>query len=189
MTKRYFFDTEFVEDGKTIMPISLGMVCEDGRSLYIEYDFDEEKARAHDFVRENVLPHLAGQEQYTQEQAATAITKFLGLGLDIHGREAEPEPPEIWAYFADYDWVVFCQTFGTMMDLPDGCPRFCMDLMQWWTQLGRPDDVKPPKPVKAHHALADADWNLQFYKRLKRHAASYETWRRFFSGSWDKVSK
>lgn len=45
------------------------------------------------------------------------------------------------AYYADYDWVLFCTIFGTMMDLPDGFPMYCFDLKQefdrkmdnlWW---------------------------------------------------------
>lgn len=31
---RYFFDTEFYEDGKTIDLVSIGIVAEDGRELY-----------------------------------------------------------------------------------------------------------------------------------------------------------
>lgn len=161
---KYFLDTEFVEDGETIMPISLALVREDGAELYLEFNFDEAKAVAHDFVRENVLPHLRGQEQYTRDEAKRRITHFLGLG-PLHPAESKPDI-EIWAYFAAYDWVLFCQVFGTFMDLPEGCPRFCRDLMQWWAQLGHPDGVKPPHGAKVHDALADADWNLQFYKNM-----------------------
>jgi len=32
---KYFIDTEFYEDGKTIDLISLGVVAEDGRELYL----------------------------------------------------------------------------------------------------------------------------------------------------------
>jgi hypothetical protein len=160
VTHRYFLDTEFVEDGSTIMPISLALVKENGRSLYIEFDFDEAKAQAHDFVRENVLPHLRGQERYRRLEAKYAIEAFLQLD-----RLAEDERIEIWAYYADYDWVLFCQVFGTMMDLPKGCPKLCMDLQQWWLQLGRPE-IKPPKSEKEHDALADAHWNKQFYLNL-----------------------
>ena len=35
-TTKYFLDTEFIEDGKTIDLISLGIVCEDGRELYLQ---------------------------------------------------------------------------------------------------------------------------------------------------------
>lgn len=38
--------------------------------------------------------------------------------------------PEFYAYFADYDWVVFCWLFGKMMDLPSGFPMYCKDLKQ-----------------------------------------------------------
>ena len=166
---RYFMDTEFVEDGETIMPISLALVRQDGCELYLEFDFDEAKAVAHDFVRENVLPHLRGQEQYTREQAAVRIADFLGLDDSAEGY---PDI-EIWAYFAAYDWVVFCQVFGTFMDLPEGCPRFCHDLMQWWTHLGFPRGVKPPHGAKVHDALADADWNHKFYDNLAAYAVTH----------------
>ena len=162
---KYFLDTEFVEDGETIMPISLALVSEGGRELYIEFEFDEAKAVAHDFVRQNVLPHLQGQERHTRERAAERIIDFL----DLHPRapaESKPKPIEFWAYYADYAWVLFCQIFGTMMDLPNGCPKLCMDLQQLWIQLGCQAGVKPPKPEKDHNALEDAKWNMEFYKRL-----------------------
>ena len=37
---------------------------------------------------------------------------------------------QFYAHYADYDWVVFCQLFGTMMDLPKGFPMFAFDLKQ-----------------------------------------------------------
>jgi hypothetical protein len=38
--------------------------------------------------------------------------------------------PEFYAYYADYDWVVFCWLFGKMIDLPKGFPMYCKDLKQ-----------------------------------------------------------
>jgi len=37
---------------------------------------------------------------------------------------------EFYAYYADYDWVVFCWLFGKMIDLPKGFPMYCRDLKQ-----------------------------------------------------------
>ncbi len=165
----YFLDTEFVDDGSTIMPISLGLLCEDGRELYIEFEFDVEKARAHDFVRENVLPSLTGDFPITREQARTSIVNFMRLDHRPLQRVLRRTPPQVWAYYADYDWVLFCQIFGPMVDLPDVLPKFCMDLQQWWVQLGRPEGVKPPKSVNAHNALADANWNKKLHGRLERY--------------------
>ena len=38
---RYFYDTEFIEDGTTIELVSIGVVAEDGREL----EFSPEQAR------------------------------------------------------------------------------------------------------------------------------------------------
>lgn len=159
----YFLDTEFVEDGETIMPISLALVGEDGRELYFEMEFDQAKAIAHDFVRKNVLPKLRCKERLTREQARDAILEFVGG--PPHPSESK-SPPLFWAYYASYDWIILSQIFGTMMDLPHHFPKHSMDLQQWWVQLGRPDGVKPPDPEDEHYALADARWNLEFYRRL-----------------------
>jgi hypothetical protein len=40
------------------------------------------------------------------------------------------EPHEFYAYYADYDWVVFCTLFGKMINLPTGFPMYCKDLKQ-----------------------------------------------------------
>lgn len=38
--------------------------------------------------------------------------------------------PVFHAYYADYDWVVFCWLFGKMINLPEGFPMYCVDLKQ-----------------------------------------------------------
>lgn len=73
----------------------------------------------------------------------------------------------LWAYYASYDWVVFCWLLGAMVDLPEGFPMLPMDLQQQWIWLGRPDGMKPKKPSNQHNALADAKWNKAFHDNLK----------------------
>jgi hypothetical protein len=54
---RYFYDTEFIEDGRTIELISIGVAAEDGREYYaVSTEFDPERAGS--WVRANVLPKL-----------------------------------------------------------------------------------------------------------------------------------
>ena len=51
---RYFYDTEFIEDGSTIELVSIGIVAEDGREYYaVSTEFDA--SNANEWVRENVL--------------------------------------------------------------------------------------------------------------------------------------
>lgn len=138
--QRYWFDTEFIEDGKTIDLISIGIVSEDGREYYAECA-ECDLNRASDWVKENVLPHLTANIK-PREQIAREIVEFIGT-----------EKPEIWAYYAAYDWVALCQLFGTMMDLPKGWPMYCRDLKQWAMDIPLPEQGKGE-----HHALADARW-------------------------------
>ena len=135
-----WFDTEFIEDGRTIQPISIGMVREDGAEYYAEFAFDEKAASA--WVVDNVLPHLEGNPK-SREAIAQEIAEFAG------------DAPEFWAYYADYDWVLLCQIYGPMIALPKGWPMYCRDLKQLADQL----EVRFPAQVSAeHHALADARW-------------------------------
>lgn len=90
--------------------------------------------------------------------------------------------PEFYGYYADYDWVLFCSLYGTMMDLPEGYPMFCNDLKQMLNDKavsmarGVPlhDAVKKlkahpdfPKQENEHDALFDAMWNYKLYKFLQ----------------------
>lgn len=43
--------------------------------------------------------------------------------------------PEFYGYYCDYDWVLFCSLFGTMMDLPKGFPMYCRDTKQMLDEL------------------------------------------------------
>jgi hypothetical protein len=171
---RYFFDTEFIEDGKTIELISIALVAEDGRELYCcnsECKLD----RANDWVKQHVLPHLPKRQSYgwaSPHPYGTSIPPWMSR-QDIKEAVLKFAPPEskphFWAYFADYDWVVFCQLFGKMVDLPQGYSMFCRDLKQVMYHFGVHKKDTPPKPVNAHDALADARWNLALFKYLEEY--------------------
>lgn len=150
---RYFLDTEFIEYPSTIDLISVGIVAEDGREFYaISSEFDESKAS--DWVEENVIAHLDGPRD-TREGIRTGILHFIG----------DDPKPEFWGYYADYDWVVFCWLFGTMMSLPKHFPKYCRDLKQLLDMHGNPKiEIKPDN---AHHALSDARWNKRVYQWME----------------------
>lgn len=180
---KYFFDTEFHEyrpmgSFNTIELISIGIVAEDGREFYaVSSDFDIKAAWKNDWLRQNVLPAVIQADMSSEAQIAADIIAFVN---------AEPmgEDPEFYAYYADYDWVVFCWLFGRMIDLPEGFPMYCRDLQQMTvdhvernnlfippTGLMTADDLKArsdyPKQENEHNALDDARWNLALYKFLQ----------------------
>lgn len=149
---KFWFDTEFIEDGRTIDLMSIGVVSEDCRTFYREIEGCD-LAKASDWVKENVLPHLIGQKT-PRKFVAFELLSFIGT-----------DKPEIWAYYADYDWVALCQLFGTMMDLPKGWPKYCRDVKQLCDSLGNPS--LPIQGKSEHHALADAIWTREAWQFLQ----------------------
>ncbi|MBT0565286.1 polyadenylate-specific 3'-exoribonuclease AS [Williamsia sp. CHRR-6] len=154
---RYFYDTEFIEDGRTIELVSIGVVAEDGREFYaVSTEFDP--ARAGDWVRTNVLgqlPSPASKAWQSRRQIRDRLLEFL---------TETPGDIELWAWIGAYDHVALCQLWGSMTALPRPIPRFTRELKQHWESVGRPE--LPPAPANAHDALADARHNLSRWQAM-----------------------
>ena len=155
MVYRYFYDCEFIEDGRTVDLVSIGMVDEHGREFYaVSTEFDA--ARAVPWVRRNVLDKLPSP-------ADPAWRSRLGIRDDLHAFLMEPvqgrpaEQIELWAWYAAYDHVALAQLWGPMTALPREIPRFTKDLRQLWDDRGRPT---LPGADGRHDALVDARHNL-----------------------------
>lgn len=156
---KYFVDTEFSERGHVypIQLISIGIACQDGRSLYAE-NYECDWGGCNEWVKANVLPRLNGPRS-TIAIIRDSIRDFVG-----------GDAPEFWGHYCDYDWVVFCQIFGSMVDLPEGWPMYCNDLKQWAHQLGNPK--LPEQKSTEHNALNDARWNLEAWNFLNEMAGT-----------------
>ena len=153
---KYFLDTEFSARGSQhpIQLISIAIKAEDGRELYAAAAGVDENA-CNDWVKKNVLPHLVGMWRHPLAYIADEVKRFVG-----------DDKPEFWGYYADYDWVVFCQMFGSMIDLPNGWPMYCRDIKQLCDERGNP---KLPEQVSTEHdALNDARWNKIAYEFLTK---------------------
>lgn len=158
---KYFFDTEFIEDGRTIDLVSIGIVAEDGREYYA-VSTDADLTKASPWVREHVLPQLPryGNKVWKSREdiRLDMVREYDGLPF-VQGVRGI----EFWAYFADYDWVAFCQLFGRMIDLPDHFPKYCHDLKQEMHRLGVSKDQLPEQVGAEHDALEDARWVRDSY--------------------------
>lgn len=203
---KYFLDTEFIEGfhnplfGKRrhfIDLISIGVVAEDGRSYYaISTGFNARLADK--WVKENVIaklpprfptpPDSGGSPRMWEESFAwksqtrivTELCEFFGVMNEGYGAYTNDRQIEIYAYYADYDWVLFCSLFGRMIDLPEGFPMYCRDLKQMFDEYCVPSDKTAedyPTQEKEHNALDDARWNYrlyQFIQNLKNGHIQYE---------------
>lgn len=176
---RYFVDTEFIEDGKTIGLISIGIVAEDGRELYlVNRDAPWKRIEKDEWLMANVVaklpqPHGIRERHLpkswlidfdnpaVQDRSviAIAVKQFLQTTPDV----------ELWADYAAYDHVVLCQLFGRMIDLPSGVPMFTNDLQQELRRLGNPP--LPEQAAGAHNALDDARHLKACFETLTASAA------------------
>jgi hypothetical protein len=163
MTYRYFYDCEFIEDGRTVDLVSIGVVDEHGREFYaVSTEFDD--ARAVPWVRRHVLdklPSPADPAWRSRERIRDDLYAFLVE--PVRGRPGEGL--ELWAWYAAYDHVVLAQLWGAMPALPREIPRFTKELRQLWDDRGRPQ--LPLAGADQHDALADARHNLARWRAME----------------------
>ena len=135
MVYRYFYDCEFIEDGRLIDLVSIGVVDEHGREFYaVSTEFDG--SRALPWVRRNVLdklPSPGDRAWRSRERIRDDLYEFLIEPL----RAGAADEIELWAWYAAYDHVALAQLWGAMPALPREIPRFTKDLRQLWDDLGR----------------------------------------------------
>lgn len=176
---RYFYDCEFHERGGAfaIEAISIGIFCEDGREYYAVYnDFDTRAVARNDWLMKHVMSSIAHdkfivadfdgapmvRDIYITDPACKPRATIAQEILDFVGNDPFIE---WWNWYGAYDHVVLCQTFGTMMDLPRGYPKFSCDIKQLHKDKGFP--AMPKQPAGLHNALADAKFNIERYNFLK----------------------
>jgi hypothetical protein len=213
---KYYLDTEFIEGfhkplfGKRrhhIDLISIGIVREDGReysAISSEYKYDD----ASDWVKENVIRPLYKSKVHGDARNNCDETNFHKYYGRPHANilheirnffgvynnalyDTVPDGIEVYGYFCDYDWVLFCSLFGRMIDLPKGFPMYCRDLKQELDNLADSGEMSGPtiamsdasnfltkerrlmllkehtnypKQTEEHDALADAKWNYQLHR-------------------------
>lgn len=137
---RYFYDFEFIEDGKTIDPISIGVVNEDGRREFYAV-FEEigheplyRRIREHDWLMENVIPHLP---------LSTKPGSYRGKGYELPGPpNVSPRSP-YGGFNLDYDSLLIR-------------PRHIIrkELLAYLRGAGQPIELWGYYPAYDHVALA-----------------------------------
>lgn len=162
MVYRYFYDCEFIEDGRVVDLVSIGVVDEFGREFYaVSTEFDA--ARALPWVRRHVLDKLPspGDPAWrSRERIRDDLWEFLTAPV----RHRPGEEIELWAWLAAYDHVALVQLWGAMPGLPREIPRFTKELRQLWDERGRPK--LPEAGAARHDALVDARHNLARWRAM-----------------------
>lgn len=166
---RIFYDCEFLEDGKTIALISIGMIREDtGAELYlVNRDMPVRRIRKHRWLMDNVVPtlpkshgdqRLSMPKRWLFHYADRSVQSYATIADRVRTFINSTPDPQLWAWYGAYDHVALAQLFGPMIDLPEGIPMWTNDLRQECERLGNPQ--LPEQPDGVHNALADARHNL-----------------------------
>jgi hypothetical protein len=173
----YDYDLEFIEDGRTIELISIGIVAEDGREYYavsqdITHGRLEKRLRRHDWLMANVVPSLPKPygdwnnhmpKSWLFDYHSPLVKPRQVIAREVRDFLLAADKPVLWADYGAYDHVALCQLWGPMIDLPEGLPMFTCDIQQEALRLGVAWDELPQQAAGEHNALEDARHN-----RVKR---------------------
>lgn len=187
--------------------ISLSLVSEDGSELHVvsnEYNYKDASPSVKKYVIAPLYRRIVhgdrrnfcNEENFHKEfgisnrDIASSIAVFTKCELtgglqDLYRRYTSTDLDiQFYGYFSDYDWVLICSLFGTMMDLPKGYPMYCIDLKQMFDEcqkdFGRGKerindliDLRkhphyPPFPTgkDEHSDIAEARWAKRLYEFL-----------------------
>lgn len=177
MKTKYVYDTEFLEDGRTIELISIGIVCEDGREYYaINSEMPIHRIRRHSWLMKHVVPSLPTKSIYVPHKEAnlllideedSRVKPHATIAAEILGfLTAGEHDPELWAFFGAYDHVVYAQLWGPMSELPSGLPmrtRDIADALDTWDGW----EDRPVQHEGAHDALEDARHGMKMLQHAE----------------------
>ncbi len=187
-----------------ILPLYTGTVFGDQRNHFDVDNFHLHYGRKNDQIAKEIInfinPHINAEGGYHDDMLLNSPYTVAHNLRTYQPDDKCPyivwrNQPEFYAYYADYDWVLFCSLFGTMIDLPKGYPMYCIDLKQTLDEkvdkifnrltggiytIHQPsfeykldfikrNDPYYPKQQKEHDALADAEWNRQLDIYLNAH--------------------
>lgn len=184
------YDCEFARTSGQIDLVSIGMVDDRDRRYYaISRECDLSALLADGWLMRNVVSALPltrttgpdgdflawdpdkpdFDKVKTRAQIAREVEGFV-LDTAHRGRTGMLPHVELWANYGAYDHVALCQLFGTMMDLPEGFPRWSHDIQQEAERLGLSDKDLPQQASGQHNALADALHQQEIRRWLARRA-------------------
>lgn len=184
MTK-YFYDFEFIDDGRTIESLSIGMVADDGREFYAVFaDADWQRVSQHPWLMANVVPSMLDEGTLARapwqavrlchpdvnhpavQSRATVVAGLEQFFLD-GTKPGDQYPVELYAWYCAYDHVALAQLWGPMVNLPSFMPMWTNDLRSECHRLGNP--AVPRQQYDEHNALADARHNRVIHDFLASH--------------------
>lgn len=194
VTTKIFFDCEFTGLHKNTTLISIGMVTDHGHTFYAELiDYDE--SQIDQWLQENVIDKLVLNEEYYIPPKYPKIARFTpniegthdykikstkdNVRIALAAWLAQFEQVEMWSDCLAFDWVLFCDIFGTSFDVPQNVYYIPFDICTLLKMNGIDPDISridlagilnDPEyrgSHRQHNALFDAQIIKKCYYKLK----------------------
>lgn len=164
----YTIDTKFHDKGHNrIDLLSVGVVSEKGAKYYaVVKDTDWQAVKQNQWLVDNVVPAL-GDPRLQSKAVPWRTRKEIKGELKVFF--ANDTNPKFWAYFADWDWILFSHIFGNLLELGDSipnAPQLCLDIKQEMMRLHIPRAALTDQSTVEHNALNDAEWNMQILREI-----------------------
>ena len=176
---KVFFDTEFTGLHQKTTLISIGLIAEDGRTFYAEFN-DYDKKQVDDWLEKNVISNLlmeppppGEQEYYSKSRFKKEIplTELSCVQMRGGSKEIQKEleiwlnesgSVELWSDCLSYDFVLFNQLWGHAFSVPKSVYYIPFDICTQMKMAGVDPDINREAfagmtdRTKKHNALWDA---------------------------------
>lgn len=134
---KLFFDMEFTGLHKNTTPISIGIVSEDGKKFYAEFE-DYDKSQCDDWIKENVISNLKfelaiGETFWEREHNGNveALCDRVCVSYWLNKWLSQFDTIQFVSDVCHYDFVLLIDLLtngGTAIDLPENISAVCHDL-------------------------------------------------------------
>lgn len=171
---KVFFDTEFTGLHKDTTLISIGLVSDDGRKFYAEFN-DFNLGQLDSWLLDNVISNLKYNDvnryklysnlEVYMKGSISEVAQELELWLNQFGEV------ELWSDCLAYDWVLFNHIFGHAFNVPHNVYYIPFDICTLFKLKGIDHDISREEfanieSMKKHNALDDAIIIKECYKKL-----------------------
>lgn len=194
MRTKIFFDTEFTGLHQNTSLISIGLVSEDNRTFYAEFN-DYDRLQCDDWIKEHVIDNLVmkppkpGEQEYyhAKRDKDNPIGQDIYNGYSVQLRNNKETiadelalwlsqfgDVEMWSDCLSYDWVLFSQLYGHAFNIPVNVYYIPFDICTLFKVKNVDPDINREKFAEVedvnlkHNSLWDAKVIKMCYEKLMK---------------------
>lgn len=194
MRTKIFFDTEFTGLHQNTTLISIGLVSEDNRTFYAEFN-DYDRLQCDDWIKEHVIDNLVmkppkpGEQEYyhAKRDKSNPIGQDIYNGYSVQLRNNKETiadelalwlsqfgDVEMWSDCLSYDWVLFSQLYGHAFNIPVNVYYIPFDICTLFKVKNVDPDINREKFAEVedvnlkHNSLWDAKVIKMCYEKLMK---------------------